>query len=364
MSAQRLGHVTFDRGHIAPELAFLRERRTYPSEDAVGAWTFCDLWSGPAWRGPAVPPDRSDVRAALPSVVASVEAMFDTSRLAVARLFAVRDRGYIRPHRDWIVKAPAFTRLHVPLQTDASCVNSEDGIAYHMAVGEIWYVDGSRVHAGACLSEITRLHLVIDFDPSVAIEALFRDPSDCVSTPPHAIARLPFADEQRTAILKLGSIASDVTFSPIVDFLGMLHFEYDVGAADAYTWIEQIAFASHDRELIARARTLRIKYIGADITRDSSVHPDDYALHWGAPSCSERAPCIERDREAILALSALATEANLGTILGVLAAIRVGDRVDFARSYDWLDEIARRTGTPAIVARARGFRGTYPIPFG
>jgi L-proline cis-4-hydroxylase len=89
-------------------------------------------------------------------------------------------------------------------------------------------------------------------------------------------------------------------------------------------------------------------------------------------SCYVPAPCrgvvalpelTSSDRNAIDGLAEVVTETNLSAVLDFLSAIHFQRRVDCATAYDWLLEIAERTGELNLVARAREYRRMYLTPF-
>lgn len=70
------------------------------------------------------------------------------------------------------------------------------------------------------------------------------------------------------------------------------------------------------------------------------------------------------DCNAIEGLAQLVTDTNLGAMLDFLSAIHFQRRVDCAKTYDWLLQIAESSGNPHLVSRAGEFRRTYLAPFG
>jgi hypothetical protein len=66
---------------------------------------------------------------------------------------------------------------------------------------------------------------------------------------------------------------------------------------------------------------------------------------------------------AIHGLAAVASDMNLSLMLDLLGTIHFEKNVSCAAVYDWLAEIARRTGTPEVIQRAGEFRQRYLTPF-
>ena len=262
MSARCLGVIRLNVALLAPELQSLSARRKFPCADAVGEWGFCDLWTGPAWTRPTPLLEIEAARRELPALVECVESAFDLSQLAIARVFSAARYGFIRPHRDWMGSEVPFTRLHVALQTSPRALISEDAIIYHMSPGEVWYLDGSRVHGGGCFSGDVRLHLVLDFAPQLSPENLLLDRAAYAPAPPASIARPPLTSAQHDALRGLSPLVGRATLSPLTDLLGTIHYDRRIDCGVAYDWLCAIAGDAGDSQAIESARATREKYLG------------------------------------------------------------------------------------------------------
>jgi hypothetical protein len=86
-----------------------------------------------------------------------------------------------------------------------------------------------------------------------------------------------------------------------------------------------------------------------------------------APSAARaavaREPFEERHLEAIHGLARIATELNFSLIADVLGTVHFEKRVSCAAMYDWLAEIAERSGNAALVCRAAEFEHRFLRPF-
>ncbi|HEX4013029.1 MAG TPA: aspartyl/asparaginyl beta-hydroxylase domain-containing protein [Candidatus Cybelea sp.] len=262
MGARCLGAIRQYSALAPAEIQALIARKKFPCADAAGEWGFCDLWTGPAWTGKAPALDVEAVRRELPTLLQCVEDAFDVSKLAIARVFSAARYGFIRPHRDWMGSEVPFTRLHVPLQTNPRALNFEDAVVYHMNAGEIWYLDGSRVHGGGCLADEVRLHLVLDFAPQAAPEDVLRDRAAHASGPPLPLSRPAMTPAQRAALRDLRPLLGRATLSPLTDLLGTIHYDRQIDSAAAYDWLCAIAADGGDPETIENARATREKYLG------------------------------------------------------------------------------------------------------
>lgn len=260
MSAQCLGQITLCDERLQSEVEVVLALPLHPCADGVGSWNYCVLWQSDLSNGKSPDPG---VRRSLPYIDEVIERVFRTEFLQRVWVFSAQRGGYIRPHRDWKGVEPAFTRFHIPIQTNNRCFNSEDDLVYHMDVGEIWFIDGSRPHSGGCFSESSRLHLALDFVPKTDLTELFRDreqyrPSASLRT----IDRLPFADAELSSIYSLAAIATDLNLTKLLDLLGTVHFEKQVDCAAVYDWLIEIARRTENPELIRRAEKIRTAYLG------------------------------------------------------------------------------------------------------
>lgn len=83
----------------------------------------------------------------------------------------------------------------------------------------------------------------------------------------------------------------------------------------------------------------------------------------GSARIVERPPLRAEQLDAILALGALVTQANLMRIADLLGTVHFCRRVSCADLYDWLIEIARRAADAVLVRRCEELKRTYLAPF-
>ena len=261
MKARPIGVMAFDRDRLQRELAAVESLELYSSRDGIEGWSHRILWAGPWASSP--PPAHEDLRSSFPYLDALIAAVFATEHIHLVRVFVATAGGYVRPHRDWHGTTPLFTRLHIPLRSDAHCLNSEAGDVYRMQVGEIWYLDGGRPHSGGCFSDTRRVHLVIDFNPDPPLHRLFRDPE---RYRPFAPAMLVERDRQGpddlSAIYGLSRIATRKNLPHMLDLLAAVHFDKQVGCAEVYDWLIDIARLTGDPETIRAAARFKAAYVG------------------------------------------------------------------------------------------------------
>ena len=183
--------------------------------------------------------------------------------LKQVRVFAAWRGGLIRPHVDYPVTDQPFARLHIPLRTNDRAFNSEGDDVYHMNVGEIWFLDGTRAHSAVCFSDEPRVHLILDVDPKPSLHELFLDPTRySESTQRPVIERPALTDDEVAAIHGLAAIATEKNLPAILDFLSTIHFGRAVGSAACYDWLVEIADRTEDGRLSPIAQRFKRAYCG------------------------------------------------------------------------------------------------------
>jgi hypothetical protein len=252
--------VEFDQSRLARDVEAILALELHPCDDAVGDWRLRTLWK--SYAADADPVD-AQTRRSLPHVDELIVRTFRTEHVTLVRVFTASRGGFIRPHRDWTGAARAFTRFHLPLQTNDHAFNSEDDVVFHMRAGEIWFLDGARPHSGGCFAPTPRVHLVVDFDPNVPLDALFNAGVTRDERAPTSIERPPLKDEELCAFRDLAAIATDANLDAIANLLGALHFERRTSCAGMYDQLLEIAHATGSAAVAERAQRLRNAYVGA-----------------------------------------------------------------------------------------------------
>ncbi len=260
-----LGTIGFDESRLAREVEAILALELHPCDDAVGDWRLRTLWKG---YGAGADPAEAQTRRALRHVDELITRAFRTEHVTLVRVFTASRGGFIRPHRDWTEGARAFTRFHVPLQTNDRALNSEDDVVFHMRVGEIWFLDGARAHSGGCFADTPRVHLVIDFDPAVPVEALLGAGVTRCEREPAPIERPALAEDDLAAIRGLAAIATDANLGAIANLLSALHFERRTSCAATWERVLEIARGEGSARLLERAERLRDAYIGSPSKRE------------------------------------------------------------------------------------------------
>jgi hypothetical protein len=274
MRTQMLGHVSTDESILRQELelsAAFSYSEQYPEFQSGQPWKTCMLWSCGGQVGDGVIAHYDTSQPARPTVYGEqlpylrqlVEQSFAIEHLLFGRLVAMSDNVLV-PHRDFLEfaekpsRARAAHRLHIPLATDESCLFTEDNIAYRMLPGEVWSLDVSRMHSAAVLSEIRRVHLMLDF-ADVPSHALLRiEPSPAGGIPEaNKVMRPPMSDAEREAILALSGVVDMENLTSVFGIVIRKHYRRDGGANFAWDAMREIARrASAEPEVAARVEHL------------------------------------------------------------------------------------------------------------
>ena len=188
--------------------------------------------------------------------------VFDETHLKWIRIFSVQN-GFVMPHRDYLDVAKKNSRLHIPINTDDSCLNSEDNYVYHMNIGEIWFLDAAKTHSACSLSSTRRLHLGLDFDGEIPLQDLFKKRSFFrTDLSPQIVPRDPIDNDFLQSIYGLSNLIHEANFDDISTLLCKLHFVNQVGCSDAYKWLREIAERTGNPTLIKRSAQMTQLFLG------------------------------------------------------------------------------------------------------
>jgi L-proline cis-4-hydroxylase len=185
---------------------------------------------------------------AMPYVIGVVGEHFDLTTLRFARLMRLGLNSVIVPHRDYLELERRFTRIHVPLRTDEHCFNSEDDTVYRMRLGEVWYLDATRLHSAASFSPVRRIHLVLDFEEASDPRQRLRSPGDrpgavAVALAGHVVTREPIGDAQRRALGGLAGILTDDNLADVLSILVKTCYQRDVPMGSIFGWLQELALS-------------------------------------------------------------------------------------------------------------------------
>ena len=192
-----------------------------------------------------------------------IDRTFHLEHLKWARIFWCHN-GLLMPHRDYLdIEDDDFSRIHIVLQTDLGARHSEEERCYHMRQGEIWFVDGKYVHCASAYSDRPRINVVMDFEPGIPYEELFKDKSaHDENIEPHWLDREPFTSKDLEDIYSLSKIATTSNWGDISAIVGKVHFHKDVTVHDVYDWLHEIASRSGNEVLVERSVEMKKFFIG------------------------------------------------------------------------------------------------------
>lgn len=258
-----LGKIGFDLPKLQHDIAKLNTTKFSDSysEFAYGEWETCVLWNSTGEKEEAT--IRTHKKAAVPTEIGQqlsyinflIAHHFDPQYLRFARIFSASNNGLVIPHRDYLELHEPFQRIHIPLQTNLSCFNSEEDHVFHMAPGEVWYLDAAKTHSAACFSNIRRLHLVLDFDGISPIKKNFKA-TNKTEFYPNIIPREKLPPDFLGILLNFSHIICEENFRHIVAILAGIHFKKEANAADMFHWLKIIAHHTKNTSLIAKAESV------------------------------------------------------------------------------------------------------------
>lgn len=258
----------------AAEDALSLEAHGYTSayeEYSVGRWASAPLWSDPSGQATGEVHEHDEPAQPIPSVrtLTGINALisnyFDVPSLRCARLFRASHGAIVLPHRDYLEHNRGFTRIHVPLVTDAAQArNTEDNSCFHMRRGEVWYLDARRTHSGGVTGSARRVHLVLDFTHTTRpVETIL--PSVGSPPDPLVINRPALPENLVPSYIALAPYLNAASWREIFYILARVHLRYEAGAEDVYTWLERIAEQSgEDHDILVKDIERMKKYYISD----------------------------------------------------------------------------------------------------
>lgn len=264
MNSRVIGSIDLDERLLNSEieqiLQFGDVKEEY-SEYRFGIWKNYVLWNGSGnrkdtlFKGPQGGAIKTEFGRQLNYINSIIEENFHTEKIKMVRANLLRDALLI-PHRDYVEfkdDSDRMARIHVPIKTDSKCLHSEDGNVFHMRLGEIWYLDVSRVHSACNLSETPRISLVLDFCLDGApLESLLK--SDRLKVPkPQMTERKPIDDNFLQAVASLKHIVNQENYRDIVQLLSRVHFYREVDQTVLFDWLIDICRGQDDQALLEKS---------------------------------------------------------------------------------------------------------------
>jgi L-proline cis-4-hydroxylase len=270
MPTTRLAHVPIDDNRLATDISVLSKARFTDAyaEFAFGLWRTlmirnCDgtdedavirLYDRPAIETP--------VGHTLPYLRQLIDDYFDVSRLRYARIMKIERNAGIIPHRDYLEFAEPYVRLHLPIQTDDNCMNSEGGQVIHLRAGEVWYLDAAQIHSAVSFSKKARMHLVMDFAGGVSPTSLVRNCAVAMGNP-SPISRPKMPAIVREAINSFGHVLDESNLMDVISIFCKLHFKYQSEPECVFDWLADIVRVGGNTALQKRIEFLELECIRA-----------------------------------------------------------------------------------------------------
>lgn len=265
MSTGKLGAVVIDRVKLRNDMEEVKRigfQAAY-SEFICGVWESCALWnmSGSTehasifhYEGPA----RKTAHAEKLGYISElVERSFHMERLKFVRLVKLKRNSVIIPHKDFIETGRDFLRIHIPLQTDEHCFNSEENTVYQMRLGEVWHLNASVIHSAASFSAEDRLHLILDFEDGGELQGLVKFRVSEVGIPrENLVVREPAPREALGSLRTLSGVVDRRNFTDVLAMIIKMHFRAALSAREVYGLLFRIVDDSKDPVLAEMARKL------------------------------------------------------------------------------------------------------------
>jgi hypothetical protein len=197
----------------------------------------------------------------LPYLNSILEKYFKTEKIIMVRANLLFNCLLV-PHRDYTEIESGYSRMarvHLPIHTNVTCLNSEETEVFHMRKGEIWWLNVGDAHAAYCPTDFPRISIMIDFYcENENFESLFKDPSTLrADIEPHFADRPPMDDAFYQSILGLGQMIEKSNFTDVIEMLSKIHFYRNVPIRAFYDWLDEICVRSGDALLIEKSKKLR-----------------------------------------------------------------------------------------------------------
>ncbi|RWJ01196.1 aspartyl/asparaginyl beta-hydroxylase domain-containing protein [Mesorhizobium sp.] len=269
MTTRILGVVQLDQRRLADDLVVLAKSKfsSEYSDFACGRWEFCMLRnrSGKQEEQRVVvhetPAVATPLGQSLPYLNELLENHFDRDSIRYARIIRISENACIIPHRDYLELDGKFIRVHLVIDTNERCANTEENNIFHMGLGEIWFLDASLPHSAGCFSPTPRSHLVVDIEGTCSLDEVARNVEQPSTRNAKVDTRKEWTNEALESVLGFSEIISEANYREIVAILAKLHFFHKVHCGDMYGWLKEICRRRGDPALIEKANSLERFYL-------------------------------------------------------------------------------------------------------
>lgn len=275
MNSRIIGRISFDEIQLAADIqriiSFPDILHTY-TEFSFGQFSQHVLWNesgsihDTVFHEIASGAVITEYGAQLPYVRSLVERLFVPEAVQMVRANLMHT-SILHPHRDYTeldAGSARFVRLHIPLHTHHSCKHSDTNTVYHMASGEIWFLDAGAIHAAYSPTPFPRISLCIDLKTEGRdLRTVFRDASVLVEgMEPLVYERQAMDGTFMEGIRHLIEMVCEENLMSVMDFLSRVHFYRDVPVRAMYDWINTYLPEDLDAELRAKIMRMEHYYIG------------------------------------------------------------------------------------------------------
>ncbi|WP_430412129.1 aspartyl/asparaginyl beta-hydroxylase domain-containing protein [Kordia sp.] len=262
MESKIIGKVNFEEHLLDKELKLIDtfEFNDSYSEYASGIWKTCMLWNRSGLKDDHLSIEHNahvkptQYGKQLSYINELLESTFKKQYIKTVRLFMCIN-GLIIPHKDYLEFKKGFTRIHIPLKINEHALTSEEDIVYNMQKGEIWFIEGRKIHSAANFSKAKRINLVIDFAPDIPFEELFLNSENYQpNLTPKINQREQLKDEELGYIKGLSKIINEMNFDDILSILSKIHFYRNVSSELVFGWLDEIATSSNNYKIQQKAQ--------------------------------------------------------------------------------------------------------------
>ncbi|WP_167489469.1 aspartyl/asparaginyl beta-hydroxylase domain-containing protein [Vibrio ouci] len=217
-------------------------------EYGYGIWETLSIWNKDGRNGDAISKEYegsaqiNDTGKDLHNINRMINDHFECRHIKSVRLLRSCKGGMILPHFDYLEFQNGFTRLHVVLDIDDTCLNSEGDVVYQMEAGDVWFLDGRELHSATSISPSGKLCLMIDFSPHEPFERLFKS-TPLLDHPPIStplVRNKPMEDALVSALLTLNQYSPSHRVKDIMAILNQFCFERKVPHSAFYPLLDQV----------------------------------------------------------------------------------------------------------------------------
>ncbi|PZU68645.1 aspartyl/asparaginyl beta-hydroxylase domain-containing protein [Sphingobium sp.] len=205
-----------------------------------------------------------------------IERHFRLDLLRLARVHSLGD-GVLIPHRDFVEfegdQIP-WTRVHIPIQTNAECLHGEEDCIFRMHEGEVWHFDATRLHSATNFGAQRRFNLCLDFDlADLPLTAIFQRPEEAASErKPEIVERPAVTKAFEAGLLGLSRIIEARNYRTIVGLLSRVPFYRDAPLDQVFEWLLSICYESGNSALYEKTAAF------SRFLRDERVISERFAL--------------------------------------------------------------------------------------